>query len=407
MGVTVSWMRSLKSKIEFFGQDQGIIKPMRSNAGPNIIEEVKFVPNRSKLQYQNDIARSYREIWKGESYKLCLTNQFKTEIRLPKKQVLPSKEEEEVFGSPFELYKLLRTRNPAPFSSFMNLYKDHDLSSSSSSQKNTASVSICCLSPERFLSVTRSQSPASLMTSYVAGSSNQYHRPRCQFVVESKPIKGTKARYSGTTTGAVESDEYIKLIDSQIATELSESVKDRAENLMIVDLLRNDLGRVCQVGSVHVPKLMQIESYATVHQMVSTVRGTLDGDTTNVIDVLEACFPGGSMTGAPKQRSMEILDEIEQGVSRGPYSGCLGYISLNGSMDMNIIIRSAILTPTDRTMSRIDDMEAWMVSIGCGGAITALSDSDNEYDEMLLKSRIVRSTISNWAAQATEEKYNI
>ena len=191
------------------------------------------------------------------------------------------------------------------------------------------------------------------------------------------------------------------MIDSQIAIDLSESVKDRAENLMIVDLLRNDLGRVCQVGSVHVPKLMQIESYATVHQMVSTVRGTLDGDTTNVIDVIEACFPGGSMTGAPKQRSMEILNDIEEGVSRGPYSGCLGYISLNGSMDMNIVIRSAILTPMDKTN---DDMEEWKVSVGCGGAITALSDSDDEYDEMLLKSRIVRSAISDWVAQATEKR---
>ena len=163
---------------------------------------------------------------------------------------------------------------------------------------------------------------------------------------------------------------------------------------MIVDLLRNDFGRVCKVGSVHVPKLMHIESYATVHQMVSTVRGIVDGSTTNAIDVIEACFPGGSMTGAPKHRTVEILDEIEQGVSRGPYSGCLGYISLNGCMDMNIIIRTAVLTPFE---ARDDNSESWKVSIGCGGAITALSNSDDEYDEMLLKSRAVREAISEWA----------
>ena len=393
----VAWLKNMKSRIMLLGQegqeDQHIVESMISNSRSNIIEEVSFVPRKSILQYQNDIARSYHEIRNGESYELCLTNQFEAEIRLPKKH-----------ASPFELYKLLRKRNPAPFSSFINLYYDHEESSSSSSQKNTASVSICCSSPERFLSVTRSQLTASLHTSYGAGYSDQYRRPRRQFVVESKPIKGTKARYFGTTTdGAVESDKYIKLIDSQIAIELSQSVKDRAENLMIVDLLRNDLGRVCQVGSIHVPKLMQIESYATVHQMVSTVRGTLDGDMMNVIDVIEACFPGGSMTGAPKQRSMEILNDIEEGVSRGPYSGCLGYISLNGSMDMNIVIRSAILTPMDKTTSTNDDMEEWKVSVGCGGAITVLSDSDDEYDEMLLKSRVVRSAISDWVAQVTEK----
>jgi len=193
---------------------------------------------------------------------------------------------------------------------------------------------------------------------------------------------------------------------------LRDSIKDRAENLMIVDLLRNDLGRVCRVGSVHVPKLMHIESYATVHQMVSTVRGTLDtGDNStnkNAIDVLESCFPGGSMTGAPKQRTIEILEEIEEGVSRGPYSGCLGYISLNGCMDMNIVIRSAVLTPSNKPSRSNNDggpeSETWNISIGCGGAITALSKSDDEYKEMLLKSQVVQNTISSWVARARIER---
>lgn len=103
------------------------------------------------------------------------------------------------------------------------------------------------------------------------------------------------------------------------------------------------------------------------------------------------------MTGAPKQRSMEILNEIEQGVSRGPYSGSLGYISLNGCIDMNIVIRSAVLTPSDESNG---DVETWKTSIGCGGAITALSNSEDEYEEMLLKSRVVRRTVSEWVARA-------
>merc|ERR1712087_406441 len=174
---------------------------------------------------------------------------------------------------------------------------------------------------------------------------------------------------------------------------------------MIVDLLRNDLGRVCDVGSIHAPRLMHVESYATVHQMVSTIRGTLGADDAakNVVDVVEACFPGGSMTGAPKQRTMEILEEIEEGVSRGPYSGCLGYISLNGYMDMNIVIRSAVLTPSRSTDDGVGTtMEAWNVSIGCGGAITALSNSEDEYEEMLLKSQVLRRTISDWATDARD-----
>jgi para-aminobenzoate synthetase len=133
--------------------------------------------------------------------------------------------------------------------------------------------------------------------------------------------------------------------------------------------------------------------------MVSTIRGTLDPCKTSSIDVLKACFPGGSMTGAPKLRTMELIDGMEEGVSRGPYSGCLGYISLNGSMDMNIVIRTAILTPADES-------DAWKVSIGAGGAITALSESTDEYEEMLLKSSAVVGAVQEWACSSESTHQN-
>ena len=228
---------------------------------------------------------------------------------------------------PLSTYACLRQVSPVPYGALLQL----------------GEVAVLSASPERFLSIGRDGT------------------------AESKPIKGTRPR------GSTEEE------DRALRDDLKTNVKDRAENLMIVDLLRNDLNVVCEIGSVHVASLFAIETYATVHQLVSTIRGRLRSDI-SAVDCVRAAFPGGSMTGAPKVRTMEIIDRLEDG-PRGVYSGAIGWFSLSGATDLSIVIRTMVASG-DR------------VSFGVGGAIVALSDLDDEFEETVVKSRAMVTALA-------------
>jgi para-aminobenzoate synthetase len=226
----------------------------------------------------------------------------------------------ETAAEPLGLYRALRRVNPAPFAAYLRF----------------GDLAVLSSSPERFLAVDRDGQ------------------------AEARPIKGTSCR--GATP----------VEDCGLATALCSDEKSRAENVTIVDLLRNDLGRVCEMGSVEVPELMRVETYETVHQLVSSVRGKLRSDL-GPADCVRACFPPGSMTGAPKLRTMEIIDELE-GEARGVYSGAIGWFGLGGACDLSVAIRTIVL---DRGIA----------TIGAGGAIVVDSDPEEEFEEMLLKAR--------------------
>ncbi|MDO8291645.1 MAG: aminodeoxychorismate synthase component I [Gallionella sp.] len=220
-------------------------------------------------------------------------------------------------GDALRAYLALRSLSPAPYSAFLNLPQ----------------AQILCASPERFLRVQN-------------GS------------VETRPIKGTRPRSSDAQQ------------DSRLADELRNHPKDRAENLMIVDLLRSDLGKSCAPGSVRVPKLFEVESFANVHHLVSTVEGRL-AEGRDALDVLRDCFPGGSVTGAPKQRAMQIIEQLEPH-HRGIYCGAIGYAGFDGNMDTNIVIRTLVYSG--------NEIRCW-----AGGGIVADSEVKAEYQETLDK----------------------
>ncbi len=227
--------------------------------------------------------------------------------------------------SPAQLYERLRAQNPAPFAAFLE-WDD---------------LAIVSNSPEKFLSLKNR-------------------------VLEAQPIKGTMRRGRDS-----QEDEALK-------RQLQFSPKDRAENVMIVDLLRNDLGRVCEYGSVHVPELFEVQTFPTLHHLVSTVRGTLRANC-DAIDAIRACFPCGSITGAPKIRAMQILDELEN-VRRGVAMGAIGYFAFDGDMEWNVAIRT-VTCKNGHAFFHV------------GGGIVADSHAQNEYEEMQLKAQAIRQAL--------------
>ena len=341
------------------------------DAGAAYAYEGGFTFRRNRDEYVGDVSACQRAIDRGETYEVCLTN----ELRRTAVERSRVEGDGEVGGSipaprapdPATLYSVLRRTNPAPYAAFLCFGGcDFGGSSDVSSDPLHDVVAVCCSSPERFL---RLSPPAG---GDAASSSG---------VLEAKPIKGTAPRVQPLGCDA----------DVAEASKLASSVKDRAENLMIVDLLRNDLGRVCAPGTVSVPGLMKIESYAAVHQLVSTVRGTKRAGVPAAACVA-AAFPPGSMTGAPKFRTVEIIDTLEPG-PRGVYSGSVGYLSVPresaagdaaGAFDLNVVIRTAVVKP---------GLRGGGVWVGSGGAITALSDPVGEWEEMTLKARAVLRAI--------------
>ena len=349
-----------------------------------------FTARRNREEYVDDIRASQCAIDRGETYEVCLTNQLTR--RGERGRRIDVKGETNGGGDggagtetpgapdPATLYSVLRRTNPAPYAAYLcfggcggaEMGGDRAADAEKNGSPLSDAVAVCCSSPERFLRLSRAEEiredaaddPGSNPSVDV---DDELEPSAASFgTLEAKPIKGTAPRRHPLGGEA----------DVAEAATLAASVKDRAENLMIVDLLRNDLGRVCVPGSVRVPGLMKIESYATVHQLVSTIRGARAA-TASPAACVRATFPGGSMTGAPKFRTMDIIDDLEPG-PRGVYSGSVGFFSVNGAFDLNIVIRTCVVRPgTD---------EAW---IGAGGAITALSDPEGEWDEMALKAAAI------------------
>lgn len=289
----------------------------------------EFALDQSKDEYLDSIQRCLDFIAAGDSYEVCLTNTAQG----------PSLAD--MGFSPESAYRSLRHTSPVPYGAFLKFSPNvasstHDGSDGSSANGGDfRPFHILSASPEQFLKITNRR-------------------------VTAQPIKGTRPRGRNAEE------------DAAWRQELRNNSKDRAENLMIVDLLRNDLGRVCEVGSVRVPRIFAVETYSHVHQLVSTIEGQLAYGV-SPLDCVAACFPGGSMTGAPKVRTMEIIQELERR-PRGFYSGAVGWISPNGCADLSIVIRTLVCSPNATTF-------------GVGGAIVWDSDPEGEFKETMVKAR--------------------
>ena len=291
--------------------------------------EVSGASSADAAEYAKHVETAKERIAAGDVYQVCLTHRLEASFD----------------GDPWELYTRLRSINPAPFAAWLELPE------------------LCLVgsSPERFLRVGTERR--------VVGTERRVVGTERR-VVETRPMKGTRPR------GRTPAD------DTRLRAELAASAKDRAENVMIVDLARNDLGRVCETGSVEVPELFAVESYASVHQLVSTVTGALRPDR-DVVDLLRAAFPPGSMTGAPKRAALRILDELEP-VRRGPYSGALGYLDVRGGADLCVVIRTLLL-------------RHGRAYLQVGGGIVADSEPAAEWLEALDKARALLDALTDAA----------
>lgn len=303
------WCEAAERMLSAAGECASENTPVNNPGNAPELTEPLLFPAPAAEAYMDAVRASQHEIYEGNSYEVCLTAQ--TSARIPN----PSPE---LF---FELYRRQRAHNAAPYAAYLRC----------------GDFSVLSSSPERFLSVDEQRN------------------------AQTKPIKGTIAR------GATPEE------DSAAAAWLRTDEKTRAENLMIVDLLRNDLSTVSDPASVRVPVLMGVESYSTVHQLVSTVSSRLR-EGVSAVAAARACFPGGSMTGAPKPSTMQIIEGLE-GRARGVYSGALGFVSTDGSANLSIVIR---------TLVAHDD---GAVTLAAGGAVVADSDPAAEYEEMLTKLR--------------------
>lgn len=303
------WCEAAEQLLSAAGERASENAPVNAPVNAPELAELLLFPAPAAEAYMDAVRASQHEIYEGNSYEVCLTAQ--TVARIPN----PSPE---LF---FELYRRQRAHNSAPYAAYLRC----------------GDFSVLSSSPERFLSVDEQRN------------------------AQTKPIKGTVPR------GATPEE------DAAAAAWLRTDEKTRAENLMIVDLLRNDLSTVSDPASVRVPVLMGVESYSTVHQLVSTVSSRLR-EGISAVAAARACFPGGSMTGAPKPSTMQIIEGLE-GRARGVYSGALGFVSADGSANLSIVIRTLVAH------------DEGTVTLAAGGAIVADSDPTAEYEEMLTKLR--------------------
>ena len=304
-----SWCEAAERLLSAAGERASEIASDSTPVNTPELTEPLLFPAPAAEAYMDSVRASQHEIYEGNSYEVCLTAQTVARIQNPSPELF------------FELYRRQRAHNAAPYAAYLRC----------------GDFSVLSSSPERFLSVDT-------------------HRN-----AQTKPIKGTVPR------GATPEE------DAAAAAWLRTDEKTRAENLMIVDLLRNDLSTVSDPASVRVPVLMGVESYSTVHQLVSTVSSRLR-EGVSAVAAAQACFPGGSMTGAPKPSTMQIIERLENH-ARGVYSGALGFVSADGSANLSIVIRT-LVAHDDGT-----------VTLAAGGAVVADSDPAAEYEEMLTKLR--------------------